>query len=74
MLLSGSGRLVADATQAGTVVLGSYYLLGDRDDAASLLRQALSKGYPWLYQIRLELSFEPVRGYPPFEELVRPKG
>jgi len=40
----------------------------------SLLRQVLSEGYPWLYQIRRELSFELVRAYPPFEELIRPKG
>ncbi len=49
--------------------------LGNRDEAVGLLREAFAQGQryddPWLH---LTPTLDPLRGYPPFEELVRPKG
>src|SRR3989475_237528 len=52
-------------------------LLGERDPAVDLLARALDAGY--VYQVRfldahVEPSFVALRGYPPFRELLRPKG
>jgi len=52
-------------------------LLGERDTAVDLLARALDAGY--VYQVRfldahVEPSFAPLRGYPRFQELLRPKG
>jgi tetratricopeptide (TPR) repeat protein len=49
--------------------------LGDGENAVALFRQAFAGGagypgpwdYPWI-------AFEPIRDYPPFQELVRPRG
>ena len=49
--------------------------LGDGESAVALYRQALAEGYifdfPWNWWT---LAFEPIRDYPPFQELMRPKG
>ena len=52
-------------------------LLGERDTAVDLLARALDAGY--VYQVRfldahVEPSFVALRGYPRFQELLRPKG
>jgi predicted Zn-dependent protease len=52
-------------------------LLGERDTAVDLLSRALDAGY--VYQVRfldahVEPSFVALRGYPRFQELLRPKG
>ncbi len=47
--------------------------LGDEGRAVQLLREALAEGFP-LNQLHSELRFEPLRGHPPFEELIKPKG
>jgi len=51
-------------------------LLGEREQATGLLEQALSQGAnlgygPWLHR---DVDFESLRDYPPFQELMRPKG
>jgi tetratricopeptide (TPR) repeat protein len=49
-------------------------ILGDRDQAVSLLREAFAQGRqngPWLHH---DNSLGSLRGYAPFDELVRPKG
>jgi serine/threonine protein kinase/tetratricopeptide (TPR) repeat protein len=48
-------------------------LLGEKEDAVRLLQEAISKG---LYFDRLytELDLEPLRDFPPFKELMKPKG
>ena len=48
--------------------------LGDRERAVELLRGSLARGhwYTWL-DLRAVPEFESLRGYAPFDELVRPK-
>jgi tetratricopeptide (TPR) repeat protein len=48
-------------------------LLGEKEAAMRLLREAVSQGryYGYLY---LDMDLEPLRDYPPFKELIRPKG
>jgi tetratricopeptide (TPR) repeat protein len=52
-------------------------ILGDRDHAVELYRQALDQGYDETYGagfgVHADPDFESVRDYPPFQELVRPK-
>ena len=47
-------------------------LLGDKEQAVALLRMALSEGttYP---ELHADVDLEPLRDYPPFRELVKPK-
>jgi tetratricopeptide (TPR) repeat protein/predicted Ser/Thr protein kinase len=48
--------------------------LGERERAVELIRQALSQGF-WIgMQLHTDRDLEPLSGYPPFEELRRPKG
>jgi hypothetical protein len=52
-----------------------YGALGDRERAMGLFRRAFQSRWmqrAWGDYIRVE--YEPMRGYPPFEELLRPKG
>jgi DNA-binding SARP family transcriptional activator len=49
-------------------------LLGKRADAVALLRQALAEGFPYVHELHIDADLEALRGYPPFEELLRPKG
>ena len=48
-------------------------LLGERDVAVGLLRDAIAQGYPQAHELHSDLAFESLRDYPPFRELVRPK-
>ena len=50
--------------------------LGDQDEAVTLLRKWIDQGAPWEYQryLHLDFDFQPLRDYPPFQELVRLKG
>ena len=49
-------------------------LLGQKEQAVTLLTEALAQG--WLYGPDLlnRMNFEPLRDYKPFQELLRPKG
>ena len=56
-------------------------LLGDRDGAVALLQQALAQGIACTYHLgsptedcHREMDFESLRGYSPYDELLRPKG
>jgi tetratricopeptide (TPR) repeat protein len=49
-------------------------LLGDRERAVALLRQAVSQGLVNPDEAFLEMDLGPLRDYPPFQELIRPKG
>jgi tetratricopeptide (TPR) repeat protein len=49
-------------------------LLGERDQAVALLQQALSEGFPFVYEVHIDPDFEPLHGYLPFEEVLRPRG
>ena len=48
-------------------------LLGEKEQALVLLRDALGQGtaYGSLY---LNMDLEPLSDYPPFQELIKPKG
>ena len=48
--------------------------LGSKDEAVELLRQTFAEGYANHMSIHIDHHLDPLRGYPPFEELVRPKG
>jgi len=52
--------------------------LGRRDEAVELLRRALAEGYVFnslfFFSAHVEPSFATLRGYAPFEALLRPKG
>jgi serine/threonine protein kinase/tetratricopeptide (TPR) repeat protein len=49
-------------------------VLGDRDQAVALLRQAFAEGYPYGPDIHSDIDLESLRDYAPFVELLRPKG
>jgi tetratricopeptide (TPR) repeat protein/predicted Ser/Thr protein kinase len=48
--------------------------LGERERAVELIRQALAQGFRVDMQLHTDMDLEPLHGYPPFEELRRPKG
>lgn len=49
-------------------------LLGDRENAVALLRDAVAQGFAFGIWMHRDADLEPLRGYPPFEEFMRPKG
>jgi tetratricopeptide (TPR) repeat protein/predicted Ser/Thr protein kinase len=49
-------------------------LLGDRELAVRLLRQAFAEGLADPIALHQDMDLEPLHGYRPFEELRRPKG
>jgi tetratricopeptide (TPR) repeat protein len=67
----GLPYLFGQNTEARGVLAG---LLGDRDMAVRLLRQATGEGRPYDSSTRGRHEFAPLRGYPPFEDWVRPRG
>ncbi|HSP94053.1 MAG TPA: serine/threonine-protein kinase [Thermoanaerobaculia bacterium] len=48
--------------------------LGEKERAVALLRDAFAQGYPFSIEIHRDIDIEPLRGYRPFEELMKPKG
>lgn len=48
-------------------------LLGERDAAVALLREALARGYPQAFALHADLAFESLRDYAPYRELLTPK-
>src|SRR3989475_678948 len=48
-------------------------LLGEREGAVALLRDAFAQGYPHAHALHVDLAFEALRDYAPFRELVKPK-
>src|SRR5437763_602588 len=48
-------------------------LLGEREVAVGLLREAIAGGYPHVHALHIDLAFESLRDYPPFQELMKPK-
>lgn len=49
-------------------------LLGDRDQAVALLRDAYAEGYSWWLELHYDIDFESLRDHAAFQELIRPKG
>lgn len=48
-------------------------LLGERERAVSLINEAIGQGYPRRYYLHWREDFEALRGYEPFEDLIRPE-
>ncbi|MFC2141897.1 protein kinase [Acidobacteriota bacterium] len=48
-------------------------LLGEREQATSLLREALAKGRGYGPQLLYNIDFESLRDYQPFQDLLKPK-
>jgi tetratricopeptide (TPR) repeat protein len=48
-------------------------ILGERKNAVKLLREALVQGRAYT-QLHPIIDFEPLQDYPPFKELIKPKG
>nr|MBA2670938.1 winged helix-turn-helix domain-containing protein [Gemmatimonadota bacterium] len=49
-------------------------LLGEQELAVGLLRDSFSQGYHHGPLLHTDIDLEPLHGYPPFRELMRPKG
>ncbi len=51
-------------------------VLGDREEAMTLLQQVIDRIVPGSYWVGLhrDIDFESLRDYPPFREFLRPKG
>jgi hypothetical protein len=49
-------------------------LLGDEAAAVALLREALAQGREYGPGLHAELDFQPLWDFPPYQELMRPKG
>ncbi len=49
-------------------------ILGEREGAVERLREAFARGYPYGPYISVDPDLEILRDYPPFRELIRPKG
>jgi len=49
-------------------------LLGEKDEAVALLQRAFSEGLGYGTWIHRDIDLESLRDYPPFQELMRPKG
>jgi tetratricopeptide (TPR) repeat protein len=87
---TGAAAMVESLRSASTDLLAtwattpeaarSYYgaqilaLLGRKDEAVSWLRQALNGGWRLEVDEEFNLNWEPIRDYPPFQELVKVKG
>jgi tetratricopeptide (TPR) repeat protein len=48
--------------------------LGEKDRALALLRDAFAQGYWFSTFVHTDMDLEPLWGYPPYEELMKPKG
>ncbi|MGH7648041.1 MAG: BTAD domain-containing putative transcriptional regulator [Gemmatimonadaceae bacterium] len=67
----------ANVTARGQVALARGRLsaaLGDRAAAVAFLTEALHDRTILIYQLHRHLAFEPLWGYPPFQELARVRG
>jgi tetratricopeptide (TPR) repeat protein len=49
-------------------------LLGEKEQAVALLKEAFSQGQAYGVSVHRDIDLEPLWDYPPFKELLRPKG
>jgi predicted Zn-dependent protease len=47
--------------------------LGDKEEAVNLLREAFSRGREYSIAYHRDIMLEPLRDYPPYQELMAPK-
>jgi hypothetical protein len=50
-----------------------HAIMGDKEETVRLLQQTVAKGGAYGGQMHSEFAFAGMRGYPPFEEWLRPK-
>ena len=48
--------------------------LGEKEESVALLRQSFAEGMAYLMSVHREIDLEPLWDYPPYQELMRPKG
>jgi hypothetical protein len=48
--------------------------LGEKEKAVELLREAIAQGQPYGSWLHHSFALEPLWDYPPFQELLKPKG
>ena len=73
--LAALGRLPSETD--GTVELRRAQLaalLGEKEQAVALLRDAFARGLSMTLALHRQMDFETLRGFAPFDELMRPKG
>jgi serine/threonine protein kinase/tetratricopeptide (TPR) repeat protein len=51
-----------------------HALLGEHAEAVKLIQESFDQGNGFGVYIHREIDFEPLRDYPPFQELLKPKG
>jgi hypothetical protein len=49
-------------------------LLGEKERAVALLKEAFSQGRRYGVSLHRDIDLEPLWDYPPFKDLLRPKG
>lgn len=49
-------------------------LTGHRSGAVELLRQSFAEGFLGVYQLHRDMDLEPLKGFEPYEDLVKPTG
>ena len=49
-------------------------LLGEKDRAVALLKEAFGQGRSYGVDLHRDIDLEPLWDYPPFKEILRPKG
>jgi tetratricopeptide (TPR) repeat protein len=48
--------------------------LGEKERAVELLKEAYARGEPHSVEVHIDVDLEPLWDYPPFQELIEPKG
>jgi tetratricopeptide (TPR) repeat protein len=51
-----------------------HALLGEHAEAVRLIQEALKQGFRSIQYMHCDMDLEPLRDYPPFQELLKPKG
>jgi len=67
-----TGRYLRGAHTYNRAVIAA--LLGERDEAVALLRRAFAEGHGCAVTEHHDMDLEPLWDYPPFQELMKPKG
>jgi predicted Zn-dependent protease len=67
-------RSEGDSGEPSYAAAGIAALLDERNEAVALLREAFARGLAHGFRVHTETALEPLLDYPPFVELVRPKG
>jgi hypothetical protein len=71
--MDGSHHLIEGIHRRSLWQLRIRARLGDLEQAVRLLRQAHAEGQPIAASIRMDPDLEPLRAYPAFRELIRPR-